>query len=396
MIQLKEFKWQREDPSFYVGDELHKVKGERVQRIMERHNFDALLLFQSPAVRYITDFFVKGYRAYSHDLEYFAIIPRGEKPILAFQSGSDEYRVKTKCLTEDTRKLGSYDTWPTTIAQIFLDYGLTDGKIGTDMLLFDWYLALKNKLPDVEFVNASKVWAEITAIKHPKEVEYIRKALEIAAEGITAAIEAVKDGVLESDVEAAAEYAMRMAGCEVQFGILQIASGKNSAIFERIATDKIIKDGELIIIDVCASYRGYMGDMGRTTICGNPTRAQKEIFCIQMGSLQKAVEAVKPGVKCSEIDKIAKQFILDSGYGKYMHKGATGHQLGYGVHGDPLIAGGVDETLKPNMVVCLEPRVNVYDQWEIGGVHNEDALLVTESGAEKLVDLKYCEKLLEA
>ena len=112
--------------------------------------------------------------------------------------------------------------------------------------------------------------------------------------------------------------------------------------------------------------------------------------------MEKIKEAVKPGVKCSEIDKIAKQFILDSGYGKYMHKGATGHQLGYGVHGDPLIAGGVDETLKPNMVVCLEPRVNVYDQWEIGGVHNEDALLVTESGAEKLVDLKYCEKLLEA
>lgn len=392
----QEFKWEREEPSFYGGDELHKVKAEKVQRSMEKYGLDALLLFQSNAVRYVTDFFAKGYRAYSQDLEYLAVVPRGKEPILGFQSGSDEYRVKTRCLTEDARRLGSYSKWPESIAEILVDYGLTKGRIGVDMLLFDWYLALKKKFPEIEFVNASKVWAEITAVKHPIEIEYITKALEIAGIGVVAAMEAVQDGVRESEVEAAEEYAMRMAGCEVQLGILQVASGRNSATFERIATDKVIRDGELVILDTCASYRGYTGDTGRTTICGSPSKQQKEIFRIQMGSLQKAMEAIKPGVKCSEVDRVAKQFIIDSGYGKYMHKFATGHQLGYGLHGEPAIAEGVEETLKPNMVVCLEPRVHLYDQWDIGGVHNEDAFLVTETGVQKLADLKYCEKLLDS
>jgi Xaa-Pro aminopeptidase len=393
-VQSEEFTWKREEPSFYGGDELHKIKAEKVQKSLEKYDFDALLLFQSPAVRYVTDFFVKGYRSLSHDLEYLAIVPRGKEPILGFQSGSDEYRVKTKCLIEDTRRLGSYNKWPESIAGILVDYGLTKGRIGVDMLLFDWYLALKKKFPKIEFVNAHRIWAEITAIKHPIEIEYIRKAQEIAMKGLLAGMEAVKDGIRETEVEAAEEYAMRMAGCEIQLGIHQVASGKNSAIFERIATDKVIKDGELVILDIGATYRGYLGDTGRTTICGTPTKKQMEIFRVQLGSLRAALEAIKPGVTCSEVDRAAKQFIIDAGYGKYMHKFATGHQLGYGLHGEPMIAKGVEETLRPNMVVCLEPRVHLYDQWDVGGVHNEEAVLVTETGAEKLVDLKYCEKLL--
>ena len=396
MAESQEFRWQREDPSFYVGDELHKIKTEKIQKSMEKHGFDALLLIQSPYVRYVTDFFTKGYRSFTHDLEYLAVVPRGKEPILGFQSGSDEYRVKTKCLTQDARRLGSYSKWPDSIAKIFEDYGLTKGRIGTDMLLFDWYLALKERFPKIEFVNASKIWAEITSIKHPIEIQYIKKACEIAGKGTVAGMEAVKPGVRENEVEAAAEYAMRMAECEVQAGILQVSSGKNAALFDRIATDKVIKDGEMVILDIAGSYRGYLGDTGRTTICGKPTKLQKEIFRIQMGSLQKAAEAIKPGVKCSEIDRVAKQYITDSGYGKYMHKFATGHQLGYGIHGEPMIAAGVEETLKQNMVVCLEPRVHLYDQWDVGGAHNEDIFLVTEKGAEKLLDLKYCEKLMDA
>lgn len=395
MVESRQFKWEREEPSYYVGDELHRIKAEKIQKSMEKHGFDGLLLFQSPAVRYVTDFYTKGYRAYSQDLEYLSVIPRGKDPILGFQSGSDEYRVKTKCITEDTRRLGPYHRWPEKIGEILVDYGLTKGRIGTDMLLFDWYLELKKNFPQVEFVNAEKIWSEITAIKHPIEVEYIRKALEIVGRGVVAGMEAVKEGIREREVQAPAEYAMRMAGCEVQFGILQIASGKNSSVFERIATDKVIKNGEMVIFDFCASYRGYTGDTGRTTICGNPTKQQKEIFRVQLGSLRAAIKAIKPGVKCSEIDRVAKQYIIDAGYGKYMHRFATGHQLGYGLHGEPMISEGVEETLKPNMVVSLEPRVHLYDQWEIGGAHNEDAVLVTETGSEKLAEIKYDEKLLE-
>lgn len=392
MEQPEEIKLLREDPSYYGGDELRKIKLEKIQKAMERHGLDALLLFQSPAVRYTTDFFAKGYRSYSHDLEYCSVVPRGKEPILGYQSGSDDYRVLTTCLQKDVRKLGAHPKWPESIGKILEDYGLTRGKIGADMLMFDLYLSLKKKFPKIEFANGEEIWAEITAIKHPIEIEYIRKAQQIVGKGVAAGLAAVKPGLTEQSLQAVVEYEMRMAGCEVQFGIMQIASGKNSAVFERIATEKVIKEGEMVIFDVLASYRGYTGDTGRTTICGKPTRIQKEIFNVQLGSLNAAADAIKPGVKCSEVDRAAKQYIIDAGYGKYMHKFSTGHQLGYGLHGEPAIAAGVEDTLKLDMVVCLEPRVHLFDRWEVGGAHNEDAFLVTEKGAEKLVEIPYSDK----
>lgn len=396
MIGSKEFEFHKENPSFYGGDRLGRIKKEKVRRAMETNNLDVLLLFATPSVRYVTDFFPKGYRAYAQDLEYLAVVPLDGEPILGYSSGSDEYRVKVRCQVEDARKLPPHSKWPEAIAQILKDYDLVKARIGVDMLYFDMYMSLKKLVPNARFETATRIWTDITAIKHPIEIEYIKKATDITAEGVRAAIGAIRDGVREYEVAAASEYALRMAGTEVQFGILQVASGKNSAIFERIATEKAIRNGELVMLDVCALYRGYQGDLARTVICGEPTKRQKEIFNVQMGSLKEATEAIRPGVKCSEVDAVARNYIARSRYGKYMHKFATGHQLGYGVHGEPLIAQGVEEPLKPNMVVCLEPRVHLYDQWEVGGVTNEDAILVTKTGAEILSQkLEYDEKLLD-
>jgi len=386
---------ERENPSFYGGDELRQVKQKKIQRIMEKYQFDALLLFSSPSVRYVTDFFPKGYRAYTQDIEYLALVPRGKEAALGYSSGSDDYRVKTRCLTKDVRKLGSYSNWPKVIAQLLSDYGLERGRIGTDLLLFDIYDNIKKLLPKVNFVKANEIWTEITCIKHPIEIKYLKKATEIVGKGLEASMEAIKDGVSELEVAAAGEYAMRMAGLEVQFGILQVASGKNSAIFERIATEKIIKNGEMVILDYCSLYRGYQGDLARTAICGEASDIQKEIFAVQKGSLKAAIDIMKPGVKCSEVDTAAREYITKKGYGKYMHKFATGHQLGYAFHGSPLIAAGVEDRLHENMVVNLEPRVHLFDQWDVGGVNNEDTLLITADGTINLSkDVKFDEKLL--
>lgn len=396
MPASEEFNFKMEDPAFYGGDALRKVKKEKIRKAMKTYDLDALLLFATPSVRYVTDFFAKGYRAYSQAIEYLAVVPLEGEPILGYSSGSDEYRVKIRSPVKDARKLPSHSKWPQTITQILKDYGLTKARVGTDMLYYDTYLSLTKLLPDVRFENVAKVWVDITAIKHPLEIEYIQKALDIAIDGTRAAAKTIKDGIREYEVEAECEYAMRMAGTEVQFGILQVASGKNSAIFERIATDKVIRNGELVILDTCSLYRGYQGDLARTFVCGKPTKLQKEIFNVQMGSLRKAIGTIRPGVKCSEVDAAARNYIVESGYGKYMHKFATGHQLGFGFHGEPLIAQGVEETLKSNMVVCLEPRVHLFDQWNVGGVTNEDAILVTETGARNLTKkLEYDEKLLD-
>lgn len=127
---------------------------------------------------------------------------------------------------------------------------------------------------------------------------------------------------------------------------------------------------------------------------GKASKEQKRIYQVNYKALQAAIEAVKPGVTCADIDTVARNTTREEGYEKYEHKFATGHQLGYGLHGEPLIGHGVQFTLRPRMVFNLEPRVTIYDNPEIGGSHIEDTVLVTDTGHEVLSKCKYDEELL--
>lgn len=384
---------RREEPSFYCGDELHLAKAEKVQKLMLDNNLDALLLFKSEAVRYVTDFYVKGFRPFM-DLEYFVVVPKGSEPVVGFSSGSDTYRIKLRSFIKDSRKLPRLKDWPKVIVQILRDYSLTKARIGTDLLPFNLYLSLKDEMTQVEFIDISELWIDLTVSKHPKEIELIKASLEVAEIGLYAAMEAIRPGAMEIEVAACAEYAMRTRGSEMSPVITQIASGANSAFFERIATTKRIRYGELVIIDLGAVYRGYTGDVGRTVVVGKASEEQKRIYQVNYKALQAAIEAVKPGVTCADIDAVARSVIREEGYEKYEHKFATGHQLGYGLHGEPLISRGVQFILKPRMVFNLEPRVTIYDNPEIGGSHIEDTVLVTDTGHEVLSKCKYDEELL--
>jgi Xaa-Pro aminopeptidase len=201
--------------------------------------------------------------------------------------------------------------------------------------------------------------------------------------------------VSETDVAIEAEYAMRKVGSEFHAFIPVILSGINASIWERIATEKIIRYGESVIIDLGASYRCYTGDGGRTVFAGGKVSSeQKKIYQTCYRALQEAVTAVKPGAQCSEPDAAARKAIEEAGYGKYEHKFATGHQIGVGQHCVPHINRGEEFLLQPNMVIALEPRVTMWDRPEVGGVEIEDIVLVTEEGREVLTNCPYEEHLL--
>lgn len=383
----------KENPSYYGGDVLHKVKKEKIQKAMEDNDLDCLLLMKAEAVRYVTDFYVKGYRPFIEP-EYLAVIPKGKEPVVGYTSGSDNYRIKIRSDIEDHRKLPGLSKWHEEIIKIFRDYGIVSGRVGTDFLPFNLYLEIKKEFPNIEFVNIDKIWVDLTVIKHPEEIKHLRRAVEIAEIGFYAAFEFIKPGIKEYEVAAYAEYKMRMAGSEMTPFITNIASGVNGAIFERISTDKTIRGGEMVIMDMGCVWRGYTGDLGRTVCMGKPTQLQKQIYKVTHLALTESIKAVKPGVTCGYIDAVARRVIKEEGFEKYEHKFSTGHQLGYGLHGSPSINKNVDFVLQPGMVMAIEPRVTLFDQPEVGGAHIEDNVLVTETGCEVLSHLGYDEELL--
>jgi Xaa-Pro aminopeptidase len=360
---------------------------------MEHRGLDGLLLLKHDAARYVTEFYTKGYRPFL-DFEYAAVVPRTADPILGFTNGGEDRRVAIRSRITDARRLPGLKGWPEALAAILADYGLTQGRLGFDLLPHFIYQGLGERFPALELVDASDIWADLTAIKHPLEVELIEQALRISQAGVSAAARALRPGATEIEVSAAGEYAMRRMGSEMNPFIPVVSSGPNSAIWERVATPRQIQDGDLVILDFGCVYRGYTGDFARTTIVGEPRPKQRDIYRVAHAALQAGLEAVRPGVLCSEVDRVVRQVIAEAGYAKYQHPWSSGHQLGFGLHGEPLIGPGVDVPLQAGMVINIEPSVYTFDDPSVGGVEIEDTLLVTETGHRRLTDLPYEAKLL--
>jgi Xaa-Pro aminopeptidase len=384
----------KQDPPFYPGAALHRIKQERVQAALAASGFDAFLFFKAEAVRYVTDFYTKGFRPFMEP-EYVVLVARGREPAVGYISGSDDLRIRFRSDIADSRRLPAIAEWHQVIGDMLADYGLGAGRIGTDLMPWMVHAALTRRFPALTIADAAGVWAGLTARKHPLEVALIREAVRVADLGLAAALAAVAPGVTEHAVAAEAVAAMRRAGSEFEPFIPLVASGANTSMFERIATEKPIASGEMVILDIGAVVRGYTGDLGRTVICGDPTPDQKAIYRATHRALEEAKKLIRPGVTCAEVDARAREVIRDSGWGRWLYTGNTGHQLGFGLHGEPLVHRGVDVPLVEGMVICLEPRIVLPDRPEIGGAHLEDVVLVTRDGCEQLNASPHDPRLLD-
>lgn len=314
--------------------------------------------------------------------------------MLGYSQGTDALRIHSRALQDDIRRLPALDKWPEVLKQVLIDYGLTNAKIGVDLMPYRMYLDLKRDLPGVEFADVSPLWTELTAVKHKVEVDILKEAAKITDLGLEAAVKSVKEGVREYEIAAAAECAMMHAGSEYTPVLPNMISGENFNIYERVASDRKLHDGDVIMFDVTSAYRGYTGDVGYTSVLGRASEKEKEIYSLVLSALNEGVKACRPGVKCSEVDRVVTEILQDSPYGKYQRPGLLGHQLGYGwEHHEPWIGSNVHDTLKPGMVLAIEPGIVAYDQPDSPGAHLEYSMVITDTGNELITTYKFAEGL---
>ena len=147
------------------------------------------------------------------------------------------------------------------------------------------------------------------------------------------------------------------------------------------SSDKQLKKGDMVTIDFGAKYNGYCADITRTFIYEDQGNAKyKEILDIVEEAARLGREAVKPGVKASEIDSICRSYIKSKGYGDFFVH-STGHGLGIDVHEFPYVSTTSDITLEPGMIITVEPGIYVEGT---GGARIEDDVLVTSTGNKVL------------
>ena len=250
-------------------------------------------------------------------------------------------------------------------------------RMGMNMAQFD---ELKASLPNVQFESsAGPVW-KLRGIKSPREVEYMREACRITDKAVVAAVNFVQEGKTEKEMAKVLGITMLEEGADMPRS-LNVSSGVGSYdVLNGLGTDRVFKSGDMINFDFGTYYRGYCSDITRSIFVGEPSKRQTEFY----EAIQKIQEAtcnvVRPGIPISEVDRVAEETIIETGYRDYMlHR--TGHGLGLEVHEPPSIAPGDETIVEEGMVVAIEP--GIYD-FSIGAFRIEDNIVVTSDGFEYL------------
>lgn len=254
-------------------------------------------------------------------------------------------------------------------------------KSSVDSLPIESWRALAKAVGGEEKLqSANNLIRDLRKIKDEKEIELIRKACKLADIGINTAAETIRPGVKEKEVAAEIEYAMRMAGSDgVAFETI-VASGYCCAYPHGTFLEKIIQEGDFVVVDLGAIYKNYRSDITRTFIAGKASNKQMRIYQTVKSAQQKAYESIKQGILGSEVDLAARRVIEAAGFGEFfVHN--LGHGVGLDIHEAPILSPESKDILEKGNVVTIEPGIYVPG---FGGVRIEDTVLITQSTVEKL------------
>ena len=212
------------------------------------------------------------------------------------------------------------------------------------------------------------------------ELEKLRKAQRITDSAFSHIKAMGVTGKSEREIALELEFFMKKNGADdIAFPIIALA-GSNTSLPHGVPSDKKVQTGDFLLLDFGCVTDGYHSDMTRTAAVGKINNRQREIYDIVLNAQIKAIEAIKPGVKCSEIDGIARKIIGMAGYEENFGHG-LGHGVGLEIHEHPNFSPNCDTILEPGMVISVEPGIYLPDEF---GVRIEDLAAVTEKGCEIL------------
>ena len=244
---------------------------------------------------------------------------------------------------------------------------------------------------ECRFESQDDILKHIRTQKDDDEIKIMKKALAIAETSFLELRTMIHPGMAEKKAAWLLEKFMRQNGADALSFPVIAASGKNSALPHAIPGDRVFLEGEPLLFDFGAKWGGYCSDTTRTLVIGAPDDTFKEAYSVLNTAQQMAIDAIVPGMKCSDIDKIAREHINQSRF-----KNTFGHGLGHGVglaiHEAPRLSSMDDSLLEPGMVVTVEPGIYL-PQW--GGIRLENMILVTENGAEVLNTMGYDNYIIE-
>lgn len=238
------------------------------------------------------------------------------------------------------------------------------------------YLDLKKISKNVKIKESNNIIEDLREIKNPKELELIKKSQEINEKVLKEVIKAIKQGISEKEIEwIILEKTHEFGGDGPSFNPI-VAFGENSAVPHHQNSNRRLKKGDTVLIDMGVKYKNYCSDMTRTFFTEKSTKLQEVVYNTVLLAQKNAIKLLKEGILHTNINKAATNVIDKAGYiENFQH--ALGHGVGLEIHESPNLGAEKAFKLKENMITTIEPGIYLKNNF---GVRIEDMVKISRTG----------------
>lgn len=355
-----------------AGDK-YGARRQKLLQKLQRSGVDALLVTNFTNVTYLTGF--------SGDDSYLLV---GKSKTILVSDGRYTTQLGEECPKLDVFIRPQKMSIVKGVAQVAKEAKLSKIGFESNSLSYDDWETLGAACDGVAWVPTPGLVEELRLVKDADEITEIRAAIRQAEKGFATLRASLRGEQTELEVAHDLEHSMRRFGARGASFPPIVAVGPRAALPHARPTEALISESDFVLVDWGATdARGYKSDLTRVLATGKISSKLAKVYGIVLTAQKLGIEAIKPGVRCCDVDAAARASIAKAGYGKFFSH-SLGHGIGLDIHEGPRLSAASETELKPGMVVTVEPGVYI-PGW--GGVRIEDDILVTRDGCEVLTSV---------
>lgn len=250
-----------------------------------------------------------------------------------------------------------------------------------ETMRIDFAALLLDALPEAKRSFTDDTLSYLRMRKDTREYNALKMNARIADRAMQAGFAAARPGMTEKQLASIIFDHFASEGARPDFAV--VAAGSNGAFPHHHTGDRVLAEGDAVVIDIGGTKGGFPSDITRMAVVGRPPEGYGQIHTIVERAVQAALKAARPGALARDVDAAARKVITDAGYGEYfVHR--TGHGMGIGGHEPPYITATSDTVLAEGMVFSIEPGIYIPGRF---GLRLEDIVILREDGPEILSGL---------
>ncbi|MCF6326815.1 MAG: Xaa-Pro peptidase family protein [Devosiaceae bacterium] len=353
-----------------MDDKIQKQRLQKLRDTMRKTNTDLVAVGPGAHMQYLL-----GFHPHADERPCLLLIALSGEVFLIPSINAQGSRTKTDVAFQ----IWGDDEGPNTaLKNALLSINADEAKniVLDETMRADFALLLLEYLPKTKHRFTLDTLGAARMLKGEDEIALLKENALIADRAMLAGFEAIKPGMREIEIYEVIKNQFSSEGAPIEFGI--VGGGPNGAFPHHQTGERIIQNGDAVVVDIGGRKNGYPSDITRMAIIGTAPDGYEEVHAIVEAAVVAAMQTARPGVRASEVDAAARNVISDAGFGEFfVHR--TGHGMGIDIHEHPYITATSETILQSGMVFSIEPGIYLPGRF---GIRLEEIVVLRDDGPE--------------